>query len=407
MTDALSSESLLSYVPVLIPLLLAAAGWCMVKLVRLFALKPRGFLGVKPYFGLQGYFHANSSLYVNHWSRELLEKLAGLQQVFEHIGPEKLITHQLSSLRPQIDGIIDEVMTENNAVLWENLPILVKNRFYMRAHRLLPRIIDDIVEELGDGLTRILSYQRLLKYAEKQQPGTLQQLYDILSKRTFDSLARFCACLGFMVGCVQVAIAMWVQADSLGYWAISGALTVFLFFWLCQRWIQYPYKPIRLWHWCIRSPYAKFREQQDQELAELLANSVLSIRNIFNTLLHGSKSRHTHIIIKKRVSVLVEDMNIRTFVQLTVGPIGYLELKKTLTDKLTEAIMEPLEEEQFNTSRAELVAKFLKKRLSTVSDSIFYTQLKRILDPLSLLGGISGFWLGALAGALQWLLLYF
>ncbi len=405
--SALSPENLIGYVPVILPLMMAAAGWYVVKVARFLALWPRFFVGIRPVFGWQGYFYANSPLYVNHWSRELFEKLSGLQQIFEYLGPEKIITHQLSSLRPQIDGIIDDVMNEDNEVMWENLPVLVKNRFYMRAHRLLPRIIDDIIEELGDGLTRILSYQRLLEQAEKQNPGTLKQIYDILSRRTFDSIGRFCAIMGFVLGCIQLLIAIMLQIDYIQYWVISSALTVFFFFWICQHWIQYPYHPIKWKRWEIRSPYAKFREEQDQELAELLAQQVLSIDNIFNTLLNGSRSRRTHNIIRKRVAILVEDINVRTFVQLTVGPIGYLELKNTLTDKLTDAIIEPLEDEQFNRDRGTLVEHHLRQRFGAMSDSLFYDQLKRILEPLSIIGGIGGFLLGATAGLLQWLLLSF
>ncbi|MEE2732410.1 MAG: hypothetical protein VYA55_16440 [Pseudomonadota bacterium] len=405
--SAPSSENLISYIPVVLPLLMAAAGWGVVKMARFLALWPRFFVGVRPMLGWQGYFHANSQMYVSHWSKELFEKVSGLQQIFEFLGPEKIITHQLSNLRPQIDGIIDDVMNEDNAVMWENLPVLVKNRFYLRAHRLLPRIIDDIIEELGDGLTRILSYQRLLEHAEKQKPGTLRRIYDILSRRTFNGMAHFCALLGFGLGCIQLLIAMVLQISHLEYWVISSALTVFFFFWICQRWIQYPYHPIKLGRWEIRSPIAKFRPQQDQELAQLLAQDVLSIQNLFNTLLNGSRSRRTHSIIRKRVAILVEDINVRTFVQLTVGPIGYLELKNTLTDKLTDAIIEPLEDDAFNRERATLVQHHLHQQLGLMPDSRVYTQLKRILEPLSIIGGIGGFLLGALSGLLQWLLLYF
>lgn len=404
--NAPSSENMISYVPVLLPIAMALAGWCVARLARLLALWPRYFFGIKSVVGWQGYFYGSIHLYLNYWSRDLLEKLSGLPQVFEYLGPEKIITHQLTRLRPQIDGIIDDVMNENNAVMWENLPVLVKNRFYMRAHRLLPRIIDDIIEELGDGLSRVLSYQRLLEQAEKQNPGTLKQIYDILSQRSFSSISRFCAIMGFIVGCAQVLASILLQTSSLEYWAISGALSVFFFFWICQRWIQYPYRPIKLGRWRIRSPYTKFRQEQDAELAHLMAHSVLSVRNTFDALLNGQRSRHTRTIIRKRVAILVEDINIRTFVQLTVGPIGYLELKKTLTDKLTDAIIEPLEEDDFNRERAKLIETHLLQQLSKASDDLFYGQLKRILEPLSIIGGIGGFWLGATAGLIQWLLLY-
>jgi len=402
--SALSLENLISYVPIIFPLLLAAAGWLVVRVVQVLALSPRYFKGIKPVLGWQGYFHANSQLYVNQWSRDLFDKLSNLQQIFEYLGPEKIISHQLSNIRPRIDSIIDDVMDEDNAVMWENLPVLVKNRFYVRAHRLLPRIIDDIVEELGDGLARLLSYQRLLEYAEKEHPGTLQQLYQILSQRSFASMARFCGWLGFVAGCIQLLIAQLLQQDSLAYWSLSAGFVLFCFFALAQYWVRVPTLPLALGRWKVVSPCINAREEQHQQLAELLANSVLSIRNIFNTLLNGTRSRHTHNIIRKRVSLLVEDINVRTFVQLTVGPIGYLELKKTLTDKLTDAIIEPLEEAAFNHERSTLVQHFLHRKLSELPDHLFYDQLNRILSPLAVIGGIGGFILGLLAGVLQWLL---
>ena len=398
-------DSMLGYFPVVLPLVMAAAGWGVVRLCRLLALWPRYFVGWKPIFGWQGDFHSHGHWYVDHWSRELFEPLSGLPRIFEYLGPEKIVAHQLSTLRPQIDTLIDEVMNERNAVMWENLPVLVKNRFYLRAHRLLPRIIDDIVEELGDRLGRLLSYQWLLEYAERQQPGTLRRIYDILSQRSFDSISRFCATLGFVVGCLQLLVAVLVQHSSLAYWSLSGALAVFFFFWVCQYWIKYPAKPVRLWRWTLRSPYARFRAQQDAELARVLAESVLSVRNLFNTLLYGGRGHHTQTIIRKRVAVLVEDVNVRTLVQLTVGPTGYLALKQTLTNKLTAAILEPLEEDRFNRARAEAVSAQLQQHLTKLPDPLYYQQLKRILEPLSVIGGIGGFWLGLLAGLLQWLLL--
>lgn len=405
MLDALSSFTLFSLIPFLLPIFLAIAGWCMIKLVRLLALNPRTFRGLKPVLGWQGYFYNKQDQYVTDWSRGLLERLGGLQQIFELIGPERVVTHELHYLRPQIDSILDNVMLERNAVLWENLPILVKNRFYARAHRLLPRIIDDIVEELGDGLNRTLTYKRLLHYAEKQKPGTLLAIYNILSRNTFNSMARFCAWLGFILGCIQVLVAAFTGAGHLLFWSVWGAFSVFFFFWLCQHWIGYPYKPLRIRNWQIRSPYAKFRETQDRELANLLAHDVLCPRNLYGTLLFEGRTHHSHALIRKQLLVLVEDVSIRSIVQLTLGPIGYLELKNTLSEKLTDAIIEPFLDESFNQERSGMIAAFLVQRLTDIEDRVYYDTLKRILSPLSVIAGIGGFWIGAMAGTAQWLLI--
>jgi hypothetical protein len=405
MTDALSSNLMLAWLPALIPLLMALCGWLTLRLAQWSSLVPRQFVGLRPYFGWQAYFFGHIEDFITLWSRGLLEKLGTLNQVFEHIGPEKIISHQLARLRPQIDSFIDEVMASNHQVLWENLPILVKNRLYSRAHRMLPRIVDDIVEELGDSMRHILTYQQLLHFAEREHPGTLLRLYQVLSQRAFDRLALFCLYGGLAAGALQMLVALLVNSQSQMYWAITGAFIGAGFFWCCLRWYRVPFAPVRLGSFTWRSPYSRARLTQDRELADLLAHTVLSPRNIARTLIMGGKARQAHQIIRRRIAPLVEDVNIRTFAQLTVGPIGYVKLKQSLSDRLTDSFMEPFEDEDFNQARSKVLAEFLLARIESQPDQLFYGQMKRILDPQAIIGTCGGFIIGGLLGCLQWMLL--
>ena len=406
MIDALSSDHLIGLVPVLLPLLMAVAGWLTLRLAQWAAVWPQRFIGIPPYLGWQGYLFARTEQYITHWSRGLLEKLGTLDQVFEHVGPEKIISHQLSRLRPQVDSFIDEVMTTRNQVLWENLPILVKNRFYARAHRMLPRIIDDIVEDLGDSLRRLVSYPQLLHFAEQDDPGTLQRLYDVLTQRAFDRLARLCAGAGFIAGLAQLGIAWMLNTPQSLYWILSGATIGIGFFWLCQRWIVTPASPAKIGPLTVRSLTSSLRNQQNRELAELLSQTVLSPRNIARTLVLGGKARHAHIIIKKRIAPLVEEFDVRTFAQLTVGPIGYVNLKQSLAEKLAESFLDPFEDERFNQERGKALAEFLYDRIETLPDQLFFQQMKWTLDPLAIIGTCAGILFGAAMGGLQWILLF-
>ncbi|HVL00753.1 MAG TPA: hypothetical protein VM553_13115 [Dongiaceae bacterium] len=401
MNNAFSPAHLIGLFPILLPLLMAVAGWLTLRLVRWSARAPR-----RPsLFGLQGYFLGHHPEYITHWSRGLLEKLGNLDQVYETIGPEKIVAHQLSRLRPQLDGFIDDVMNTHHQVVWENMPILVKNRFYARAHRLLPRMIDDIVEELGDNLRRILSYPQLLQFAEQDTPGTLQRIYDLLSLRAFQQLAWFSFYCGLVAGCVQLAIAAPLHLlHSEAYWILTGAGIGACFFWFCQSWVQPPQPtPRKGFTW--RNLVQRLREQQERELADLLAETVLSPRNLARTLILGTKARHVHTIIRKRMAPLVEDLNVRTLAQLTVGPIGYVNLKQSLNEQLTASFMEPFEDEDFNQARGKALAEFLHVRIAKQPDQLFYQQMKWVLDPLAILGTCGGCIVGALMGSLQWLLL--
>lgn len=406
MIHALSPAHLLGYYPILLPVLIALCGWLTLRLAQRSALFPRRLIGIRTWFGWQGHFHGHREDYIAYWSRGLLERLGTLDHVFEHIGPEKIISHQLARLRPQLDSFIDDVMTSQHQVVWENMPILLKNRFYARAHRLLPRIIDDIVEELGDNVRRIITYPQLLHFAEQDQPGTLLAIYHALTRRAFNRLALFCVYLGIAAGCVQLAAAVPLHLlHHPTYWILSGTAIGTFFFWSCQRWIQYPVAPRRLGSFNWRSPYSRLRQQQDRELATLLAETVLSPRNIARTLILGSKSRHAQIIIKKRIGPLLDDLNVRTLTQLTVGPIGFVNLKQALADKLTDSFLEPFEDEDFNQARGKALAEFLLSRIEKQPDTLFYQQMKWVLDPLAIVGTCGGFLLGGMLGGLQGLLL--
>jgi hypothetical protein len=407
MIDALSSDRLIGYIPILLPLLIALSGWLTLRLAQWASVWPRRFIGLPPYLGWQGYLFSHLELYVTHWSRGLLEKLGTLDQIFEHVGPEKIISHQLSRLRPQVDSFIDEVMTSRNQVLWENLPILVKNRFYARAHRMLPRIIDDIVEDLGDSLRRIVTYPQLLYFAEQDAPGTLVRFYDLLTRRAFERLARFCALAGFLGGLAQCVAGWLLKTSDPLFWTLTGASIGVGFFWLAQRRASTPVVPTVFGPFTLRSTLNRLRPRMNRELAEFLSQTVLSPRNIARTLVLGGRARHAHIIIKKRIAPLVEELDVRTFAQLTVGPIGYVNLKQSMADKLAESFLDPFEDERFNQERAKALAEFLHHRIENLPDQLFYQQMKWTLEPLAILGTCAGIALGAAAGGLQWLLLYF
>lgn len=407
MIDALSSDRLIGYIPVLLPLLIALSGWLALRLAQWAAVWPRRFIGLPPYLGWQGYLFSHLELYVTRWSRGLLEKLGTLDQIFEHVGPEKIISHQLSRLRPQVDSFIDDVMASRNQVLWENLPILVKNRFYARAHRMLPRIIDDIVEDLGDSLRRIVTYPQLLHFAEQDAPGTLARFYDLLTRRAFDRLVRFCVTAGFLGGLAQCAAGWLLDARHPLFWILTGATIGLCFFWLAQRRVNTPVVPTVFGPFTLRSTLNRLRPRQDRDLAEFLSHNILSPRNIARTLVLGGKARHAHIIIKKRIAPLVEELDVRTFAQLTVGPIGYVNLKQSLADKLAESFLDPFEDERFNQERANALAEFLHDRIENLPDQLFYQQMKWTLEPLAIIGTCAGMLLGAGAGGLQWMLLFF
>ncbi len=405
MSEALTSSHAISLCYVLLPFVGAAMGWITIRLIRILGLYPRKFYGIPPYFGWQGYFYRHKQFYLHHWSQGLLDQLANVQQIFEHISPEKLIHHQLDYLRPQLDSIVDNVMAKNNLMLWENLPILLKNRLYSRTHRLLPRVLDDIIEELSDGMSRALSFQALLEYAESQQPGVIEKIYREISGPSFSQIQYFCMGYGFLMGILQALISYHWQLFTLWYWVITATAITFGFYWVARKYleltlsVEVPYLSA-----IIKRRQNMRRQNQEMALATILADQVFSVKNIAGALFLTDQSHQVQRLIKRRLSSLVEDADIRTLIQVTIGPVGYVKLKNTLTRTLSKSIMEPLNNEAFNQERSQQVNLFLQKQFHSLPAEALKDERNEILSPLSILGGMVGLAIGLPLGLFEWLL---
>lgn len=62
-----------------------------------------------------------------------LQQFGDLNAVYQELEPERIVEQVISQVTPRMDEYIDEVMYEIQPVLWDNLPLFVRNRIYQWA----------------------------------------------------------------------------------------------------------------------------------------------------------------------------------------------------------------------------------------------------------------------------------
>ena len=74
-----------------------------------------------------------------------LSKLGSLQEFLDAMDP-KYMAHIIGQqVGHELEYLIDEVMMERNAILWENMPYAIKRRIFAQAHKQLPNILKELV----------------------------------------------------------------------------------------------------------------------------------------------------------------------------------------------------------------------------------------------------------------------
>lgn len=62
----------------------------------------------------------------------------------------------------ELEHLIDEVMIDRNAVLWENLPYSIKRRIYAQAHKQLPGVLRELVTELTMNVESLVDMREMV-----------------------------------------------------------------------------------------------------------------------------------------------------------------------------------------------------------------------------------------------------
>ena len=129
-------------------IVLASCNWLLIRLT----FYPANFIGLFNRIGWQGLVHRHVEKISRALTRNFILNQVSLHQLFELIEPEMLVNQIERIHRPHLDEYIDEVMEMENSIIWENLPIIVKNRIYSHCHRQFRKVIDNIVDDLGKKL---------------------------------------------------------------------------------------------------------------------------------------------------------------------------------------------------------------------------------------------------------------
>lgn len=384
--DELPLWVLLSAVAVMTGLL----GWLSHWLAVWLSFSPLKYRGISP-LGWQGIIPKRSSEIALNLSKDLIQHFANVGQIFEYLSPERIVTQITSGLRPQLDTLVDEVMLENHTVLWENLPISLKNRMYARMHRMLPRVVDDIIEDIGDQILWIVKIEHLVVKQFERHPEELVNLFRDCSGATLRKIAWF-----FAISCSVLSwipLSIWLITDV--WWTLPAGLAGLLVVasWIALRWLFTPLE-VRFLGVTWRNEFKQHKESILNRFVAILSEEILTSENIFDEVFKGPKSKHATVLIKKHVNKIVDHNIIRSFVQLTTGLEGFVDIKQTLVDHIAEALLEPLNDKRFNMERAEALKTLFVQHIGEISDDQFTSLMWPIMQaekvPLQVISALCG-----------------
>ena len=393
--------------------------WMALKMV-FYPIKFWGFhIGPLP-VGWQGIVPRKAGRISGIITDNTLSKLGSLNEFLNAMEPEdmaRIIGEQVSR---DLEYLIDEVMTDRNAVLWENLPYSLKRRIYAQSRNQMPEILKGLVTELTMNVESLVDMKEMIVRQMEGDRKLMVRMFLKVGQKEINFIWHISALIGIFFGIIQMFVYVFVpQHWTVPFFAaIWGFLTNWIAIWMVfnpvePHYIRYPQffeltkdrkfpwiKPVipRIGTYNIQGAFMKRQEEVSDVFASVVTEDLITLKSIMTEMMYGTRKDKTRRIIKRHVNVIMETPLIRTALQLSIGPTEYAKLKTDLIDRSIEITMVPVSDPAFNASRAQKIFKMFRDRISELTPKEFQNLLRPAFQEdewiLIVLGGVTGFLAG-------------
>lgn len=389
-----------------IPFVAALVGWSTNWVAVKLTFLPIEFFGKKPFLGWQGIIPSKAEKMATTFMDSTMTRLGTLPEVFEHLEPEKVSAHISRSLAPRMDEMTDEIMLANNPVLWENLLGVVRERIYARVRQRLPRLVDNLMEEIGESVEDLVDLKHMIVTRLVTDKALLNRLFLESGEAEFKFIIRSGLYFGFLFGLVQLAV--WIFFDPWWILPLFGLLVGLATNWIALNLIFRPLHPKKVGPFVVQGLFLRRQKEVAAVWCGIVTREILTIKALTRAMLHGPRSDRSRAVIRKHIKPLVDDAVgiVRPVAQVAVGMESFARIKEQVGEKALDVSEDPFDNHIFNEDRAIVVETFMRERMEGLPPDQFQDLLRPCFQEdewkLVLMGGV----LGAAAGIAQLLLVF-
>lgn len=326
------------------PVVAALIGWGTKLVAIRMMFEPLEFRGWKPFLGWQGVVPRNAARMAAIACDTMTARLLSPRDVFGKLDPRRVAREIEQPLLAAVESIAREVAAQQQPGLWELLPERVRDHLIARVRDEAPAIVERIMLDMQRNIDAVFDLKDMVVRNLTRDKRLLNRIFRESGRREFQFIARAGLWFGFIIGCVQAAT--WALTHSVWVMPLFGAFTGWFTDWLALRMIFEPKQPTRylfgLVEW--QGLFLRRRQEVAAEYGALIAEEVITARNVIEAVLRGPLSDRLYEMILKHVHQAVDQQAglARPLLVFAVGTSGYQAMKEAVARRLLERLPETL-----------------------------------------------------------------
>jgi hypothetical protein len=329
-----------------------------------------------------------------------IAKVGNASDFYGQLDPEAISEQILSSARRDIHDIVERTMQREHPELWRDLPPAARELVHRRVEEQLPEVVDLVTAEIGRNIDSLLDVKLMVIRHLEADPALANRVFEETGHRELRFIINFGFFFGFLLGVPVVFIDHALD----GWWVLPvlGTLVGWATNWLAIWMIFEPVEPRKLGPFTLHGLFLRRQAAAAEAYARVIADGIITVRNIGEELLNGPRSDRTRRLIERCMHPTMDRAVGRAApaVRVAIGPAEYDAIRTSVATEAVDYTITPLTDADFNRRQGERIHRLMSDRVGELPGEDFSEMLRSAMREdewlLLLHGAVLGFGAGVL-----------
>ncbi|NCN09886.1 MAG: DUF445 family protein [Leptospira sp.] len=384
----------------MMPFTYGFVGWITNWLALKMTFYPLQFWGIPPYIGWQGIIPRKAHKMAIKAVDVITDKLMNVEEVFARIDPKKFENELYPLLADSIQESTEVFGRSINFEMWNSLPKIIHEEIAYKVERASRATIRNVILKLRNQIESYLDLKGIVLHClTGSNVGLIVDVFQKVGKPEFKFIERSGFYFGFLLGMLQLVF--WLIYPVSWSIPIQGIIVGYLTNYLAINMIFRPLVPkVYFGLFSYQGLFLKRQTEVSQEYSKIVAEKILTPKNILQDILRGAKSEEFISLIDSSVSAQIDRLTLLAKpILFTTGKMEKFNLlKKELSNRMLESILNSLEEIEPFFEQALDLERTMADKMSKLSAQEFESVLRSAFQEDELLLILVGALLGAFVG---------
>jgi uncharacterized membrane protein YheB (UPF0754 family) len=327
-----------------------------------------------------------------------IAKLGSPSEFYERLEPDKIAEHIIATSQGDIRDLVERIMQREHPRLWQELPPRIREAVHERVREQLPDIVREVTQQIGENIDHLLDIKLMVIRHIEQHPELANRIFLEVGRKELRFIINFGGVFGLLCGFPLILLTHAVPE----WWVlpVAGTVVGYVTNWLAIWMIFEPVEPRRIGRWTLHGLFLKRQQQVADVYAAVIADDIVTVRNIGEELLHGPRADRTRAMIEGSLRPAVDRATggVRPLVRLAVGPAEYDAIRESIATEGVDYTITPLTDPAFNREQSTAVRGLIAERIREMDSPDFAELLRTAMREdewlLVLHGAVLGFGAG-------------